>query len=222
MIVLFSSEWLGLFSPKHVIYAFCAVDTTSWFPCEFLNFSMILMVYNSVVYILTPTDEAWCSRCRRKSVSDRSRNTKCRLYFCDSLLKTFTCGMGIQDRENWSDYVGIWGVCSWWQSDHDRILLMRHDAVTKFYKKLKSCCCKCSSTTRMKRIDRKLMDFQLNIDDEQQISELTSKNLNFLRKTTRKQCPVLIEPPVRVSSTVQICMYVCMYVCTVCIILYIY
>ena len=26
--------------------------------------------------------------------------------------------------------------------------------------------------------------------------ELTPKNLNFLRKTTRKQCPVLIEPPV--------------------------
>ena len=114
IITLFSSKWLGLFSPKHVIYAFCAVDTTSWFPCEFLNFSMILMVYNSVVYMLTPTDEAWCRRCRRKSVSDRSRNTKCRLYFCDSFLKTFTCGMGIQDRENWSDYVGIWDMCSWW------------------------------------------------------------------------------------------------------------
>ena len=29
-----------------------------------------------------------------------------------------------------------------------------------------------------------------------QIQELTPKNLNFLRKTTRKHCPVLIEPPV--------------------------
>ena len=33
-----------------------------------------------------------------------------------------------------------------------------------------------------------------------QVQERTSKNLNFLRKTTRKQCPVLIEPPVVVCG----------------------
>ena len=43
---------------------------------------------------------------------------------------------------------------------------MRHHAVTKFYEKLKSHCCKCPSVACMKRIDQKLMDFELKIDGE--------------------------------------------------------